>query len=171
MLKPLHIICLFTLLILGFAACKKEKEADSVFTIKQLSEYDPSNNYINYKIYGPYDGVFDLNGDNIDDIRIHRGGSNVFLTLINSFNIEYSTLNNDTIRPYKLGDKVDSFHGIQNDNYVLYHYGSNGNLDYSWNSDNTDNYIVFRKNENGNFKYGWIRISKNQYGPSIMQTH
>ncbi|UPT66299.1 MAG: hypothetical protein M0D57_17770 [Sphingobacteriales bacterium JAD_PAG50586_3] len=178
MIKPLYIICLFALLGVGLVSCKKEK-SDPI-EIKDISEYNAANFYINTSEYylnpSDYTG-YSFNNSNVDidkDIVYHTNfvtnnnvyiGSSAYFTITSDLEFHVDPATNKII-PHTIGDSFSSdMNWSSTPNTGLY---SSNNPD--WNDANpTFKHLIFRKNINGEYRYGWVIARVNGVGPSVMQ--
>ncbi|UPT66300.1 MAG: hypothetical protein M0D57_17775 [Sphingobacteriales bacterium JAD_PAG50586_3] len=195
MLKPLYIICLFALIGLGLVGCEKEQITtlpDSTpqqyfFTIKDTSEYNSADFYINTDVRvfpSPNSSIeFDIDNDNINDIRLTHehigsngsGNINVVLNdLTPDSSLTFSAKTNNLYSPfpYQLGDTISESQNWSYINHFLLtdlDYTPNSDYVYYWNWGDPDlQYLAFRKKIGSDYKYGWFMIG-GYIGLSVIQ--
>lgn len=131
MLKPLHNICLFALLMIGLVSCKKEQVntlPDSnpqqyYFTIKDTAEYPDADYYINPMVFHFPQGVdttiyYHLDNDGIADLKFtkwdtaYSGGGYAYaetmydLTPDSTLNFSAKPFYASGLYPHALGDTL-----------------------------------------------------------------
>lgn len=194
MLKHLHIICLLILLGVGLVSCKKDnvttlpdsEALPEVFDIREITEYDTSNYYIDSNVYlldamgsGSYI-LYDIDGDNLSDLQHYfkysydvntntSGVSNTIGKLNSDTIISFSTINSSSasLKPHQVGDSINTSLFWSNETCCWY-------FDLFESASNSTNYIAIRKRIGDTYKYGWICYSRiswwsHKLGPLVMQ--